>query len=77
VGDEGRWRLDRQVAAAGHRLPGLRHLQGRGRLAVLLLALGVGRARPARRLPLALTALLAHPGPPSPRWRSTTWRPWT
>ena len=42
VGDDGRRRLDRQVAAAGHGVPGLRRLPDRGRLAVLLLAARAG-----------------------------------
>ena len=62
VGDEGRRRVDRQVPAPRHRLPGLRRLADRGRVAVLLLAARLGRARPARGLPVAVAALLAHPG---------------
>ena len=58
----GQRRLDRPVAAQGDPVPGLRRTPARGRLAVLLLARRLGRARPARRLPVAVAALLAHPG---------------
>ena len=61
VGLEGQRRLDRPVAAQGDPVPGLRRTPPRGRLAVLLLAVRLGRARPARRLPLADAPLLAHP----------------
>ena len=57
----GQRRLDRPVAAQGDPLPGLRRTPARGRLARLLLAARLGRARPARRLPLADAPLLAHP----------------
>ena len=62
VGVGRRRRLDRQVAAPRGPLPGLRRLPPRGRLAVVLLDGRLGRARPARRLPVPRPALLAHPG---------------
>ena len=54
-------RLHRPVAAQGDPLPGVRRTPPRGRLALLLLPPRLGRAGPARRLPVPLAALLAHP----------------
>ena len=61
VGLEGQRRLDRPVAAQGDAVPGLRRTPARGRLPVLLQPPRLGRARPARGLPVADPAGLALP----------------
>ena len=61
VGVEGRRRLDRPLAAEGDEVRGLRRTPPGGRLAVLQLAVRLGRARPPAGLHLAVPPLLAHP----------------